>query len=49
MIARAGKHKLKYCEIPIKTIYNDRYKGTTVFDGIKIVIKAIIFKLSKFD
>ncbi len=47
MIARAGKNKLKYIEIPIQTIYHDNYKGTTVFDGIKIVIKMIWWKISR--
>jgi len=47
MIARAGKHKLKYTQIPIQTIYADKYKGTTVIDGIKIVLKLITWRLSK--
>src|SRR3989344_5332933 len=38
MIANIGKRKLKYKEIPIKTIYADKYKGTTVIDGIKIIL-----------
>ena len=41
MIANAGKHKLKYTEIPIETIYSDKYKGTTVLDGFKIVFNMI--------
>ncbi len=41
IIAKTGKNKLKYKEIPIKTIYNDRYKGTTVLDGFKIVARLI--------
>ena len=47
MIARAGKNKLKYAEIPIQTIYHDKYKGTTVIDGIKIVVKMIWWKISR--
>jgi UDP-N-acetylglucosamine---dolichyl-phosphate N-acetylglucosaminyltransferase len=46
MVAKVGKHKLKYAEIPIKTIYQDKYKGTTIFDGIKIVLKMIWWKVS---
>jgi len=38
MIANAGKHKLKYTEIEIQTIYSDKYKGTTILDGFKIVL-----------
>lgn len=49
MIARAGKAKLKYAEIPIETIYLDKYKGTTVLDGIKIGLKLISWRLRKWS
>ncbi|MBI2546158.1 glycosyltransferase family 2 protein [Candidatus Woesearchaeota archaeon] len=45
MIANAGKHNLKYAEVGIKTIYSDKYKGTTVLDGIKIVFNMLLWKL----
>jgi len=45
MISRAGKQNLKYVQIPIQTIYADKYKGTTVLDGIKIVLNMIWWKL----
>ena len=45
MIARAGKQRLKYVQIPIETIYSDKYKGTTIIDGIKIVLNMIWWKL----
>lgn len=47
MIANAGKHKLKYEIVPISTIYSDKYKGTTVFDGMKIVINLIFWRLRR--
>ncbi len=47
MTIRAGKQKLKYIQHPIQTIYNDKYKGTTIFDGITIVGKMIGSKLLK--
>ncbi|MBU0627934.1 MAG: glycosyltransferase family 2 protein [Nanoarchaeota archaeon] len=47
MIANIGKARLKYKEIPIKTIYADRYKGTTIIDGIKIVFNLFWWRLSK--
>ncbi len=47
MIARAGKHDLRYSQIPIETIYNEKYKGTTVIDGIKIVLNMIWWRLTK--
>ena len=45
MIANAGKHKLKYTEIPINTIYTSKYKGTTVIDGIKIVTNMLLWRI----
>lgn len=45
MILRVGKKKLKHTSIPIETIYADKYKGTTVLDGFKIVTKMIGGKL----
>ncbi|MBW2974175.1 glycosyltransferase family 2 protein [Candidatus Woesearchaeota archaeon] len=47
MIANIGKRNLKYKELPIRTIYNDRYKGTTVIDGIKVVLNLFWWRLSK--
>ncbi len=47
MIANVGKNKLKYTQIPIATVYNDKYKGTTALDGIKIVLKMIGWKITK--
>jgi len=45
MIINAGKYKLRYTEIPIETIYADKYKGTTVLDGVKIVLKMLTWRL----
>jgi len=45
MIANVAKNKLKYSEIKIHTIYLDNFKGTTIFDGIKIFINILKFKL----
>ncbi len=48
MIANTGKNHLKYKEIPIQTIYSDIYKGTTVIDGIRIIINLLIWRLGKW-
>lgn len=37
--------KLKYNQIPIKTIYLDDYKGTTPIDGVKILIQMIRWRI----
>ena len=47
MIARVGSHHFRFKEIPIETIYGDRYKGTTVIDGMKIVFNLFWWKLAK--
>lgn len=47
MIANAGKHKLRYSEVPIETVYKDMYKGTTVLDGMKIVFNMLLWKLKR--
>jgi glycosyltransferase involved in cell wall biosynthesis len=41
VVALAAKHKLSYVEIPIPTVYLDRYKGTTPIDGIKIIARML--------
>ena len=45
MISRAGKQKLKYVQIPIQTIYSDKYKGTTIIDGVKIILNMIWWRI----
>jgi glycosyltransferase involved in cell wall biosynthesis len=45
MIANVGKNHMKYVQFPIETIYSDKYKGTTIIDGFKIVLNMIKFKL----
>lgn len=45
ILARAGKNNLKIAEIPIKTIYEDNYKGTTIIDGIKITLNMLKWRL----
>ncbi|MBW3015186.1 glycosyltransferase family 2 protein [Candidatus Woesearchaeota archaeon] len=49
MLANAAKHNLKIGEIPIETKYLDSYKGTTVFDGIKIFINMLIWRFKQWQ
>lgn len=46
MIAKIGKYKLSYTEVPIETIYSDKYKGTTIIDGVKIAFNLLMWKLN---
>lgn len=45
MIVNAGKHHVAYEQVPITTIYHDKYKGTTVVDGIRIMINILAWKI----
>lgn len=45
MIAHTAKKVLRYTQVPISTIYTDKYKGTTIFDGIKIVFNMLLLRL----
>jgi len=47
MVVNAGRARLKYSEVNIPTIYLDNYKGTTLFDGFKILFKIIKWKIIK--
>ena len=47
MIARVGKNRLSFEQIPIKTIYKDKYKGTTFLDGIKIFLHMLWWKMTR--
>ena len=47
MIANVGKHKLKYAETFIRTIYHDTRKGTTVWHGLKIAADMMKWKVRK--
>ena len=45
MVANVRKYGLRYVQIPIKTIYADNYKGTTIVDGVKIFFKMLTWRL----
>jgi glycosyltransferase involved in cell wall biosynthesis len=44
MVAKAGKHKLRFVQEPIHTVYADKYKGTTVFHGAQIALRMLWWK-----
>jgi len=37
MLVRMARNHLRYVEVPIATVYADRYKGTQPIDGVKIL------------
>lgn len=44
MVIRIKKKNLKYCEIPIETIYFDNYKGVSILDAFGILFNLIYWK-----
>lgn len=47
MVIRTGRSGLRYCEVPVETVYYDKFKGVTMLDAIGIlgnVLKWRIFK-----
>lgn len=47
MVAKTGKLHLRFTQIPIHTVYQDKYKGTTVIDGVGIGLRMLWWKISK--
>ncbi|MBI2140954.1 glycosyltransferase family 2 protein [Candidatus Woesearchaeota archaeon] len=47
IVAKTGKYRLRFTQLPIRTFYSDRYKGTTVFDGINIVLKMLWWRMAR--
>jgi glycosyltransferase involved in cell wall biosynthesis len=47
MLVRAARAKLRTVEVDIDTIYHDAYKGTTVVDGVRILVQMIRLRLRR--
>lgn len=45
VIAKIGDKKLKYETVIVDTVYHDKYKGFSIFDGMKILTKIPGWKL----
>ncbi len=45
MLARACAKRLKIGELTIANTYHNKYKGTTIFDGIRIFIKMLSWRI----
>ena len=48
VLANAIMNKVKCVEAPISTIYQDHYKGTTIVDGIKIVLMMLKWRFLRW-
>lgn len=45
MVAKSGKYKLTSCEIPVQTIYYDRFKGVTILDAFNIFFDVFRWRI----
>jgi len=45
--ARAGKNNIEFKEVKVDTIYIDKYKGVTIFDAFKILLKIPFWYFEK--
>jgi polyprenyl-phospho-N-acetylgalactosaminyl synthase len=46
IVARAGKNKLSFLEVPIQTIYHDKDKGVTILDAFGVLSQLIVWKFT---
>lgn len=47
MAVRTAKLNLRYCEVPVATLYYDKFKGVSMLDAIGISFDVIRWKITK--
>lgn len=47
MVIKTAKFNLRYCEIPVETIYYDKFKGVTILDAFDILLNVIKWRIIK--
>ena len=45
IVAMVGKYRLNHCQVPVATVYYDKFKGLTAETGLEILIDILRFKL----
>lgn len=45
MVVKAGIYKLKHCEVPVETIYYDKFKGVTILDALGILLDVMRWRI----
>ncbi len=45
MVIRTAKNKLKYCEVPVATLYLDVFKGVSLMDAIGILFDILRWRI----
>ncbi len=46
IVARLGKNKLNFCEVPVVTVYHNKVKGVTPLDAFGILGEIVKWKLT---
>lgn len=47
MVVKCGKLGLKHCEVPVATVYYDKFKGVSVLDAIGIFFEVFRWRITK--
>lgn len=45
MAIKTAKYGIKYCEVPVETVYLDNVKGVTILDAINILTNVIAWRI----
>lgn len=45
MVIRAGRLRLKHCDVPVQTVYFDKFKGVTIMDAFGILLNVIKWRI----
>lgn len=46
VVARTGKNKLKYAEVPLEAVYLDKYKGATILDALAVLPSIVKWRFT---
>ena len=47
MVIKIKQNNLKYCEVPVATVYYDKVKGVTILDAFSILFNVIFWRFRK--
>jgi glycosyltransferase involved in cell wall biosynthesis len=47
MVVRIGKEKLRFCEVPVETVYHDSVKGVTLLDAFGILGEVVKWRFTR--
>lgn len=47
MVVKTAVHKLRHCEVPVETVYYDKFKGVTILDALSVLFSVIKWRIFK--